>query len=227
MKKQNEINKKKFVVVNELNAPFINGLNRLMSSMLEFQPITSSRFCCSSQAFNGWKKFNSASAESRDVLPLVRIFSNCDDVKDEPCCMISLEKRKRFFSNAHDKHSTSRKCLVSPQHTANLTRSVEIACVQRTNVVDGLTKLWINLKLQYGRDEVFYIILIADHLIFCACIEIVLSALRGWHHTQISQLQFPPTDIHFRIGALLEYVPSPFLQCQTECKERQLLQCHR
>lgn len=34
-------------------APLISGLNKPMSSMLEFQPMTSPRFCCSSQAFNG------------------------------------------------------------------------------------------------------------------------------------------------------------------------------
>lgn len=99
--------------------PFINGLKRLMSSMLEFHPITSSRFCCSSHAFSGWKKLNRASADSRDVFPLVRIFSNCADDSDAPCCMISLQNENKIHLNHHRKQYSGVLTSIPGQLRAN------------------------------------------------------------------------------------------------------------
>lgn len=52
------------------------GLNNETSSMLEFHPMISFRFCCSNQAFNGLKNVSSGSADIREVFPLVRILSS-------------------------------------------------------------------------------------------------------------------------------------------------------
>lgn len=58
-----------------------------------------------------------------------------------------------------------------PQYTASLPRPIEIACVERTNVIRRQAELRINLELKDGRHEIFDVVLIRYDVIFCTRIE--------------------------------------------------------
>lgn len=113
-----------------------------------------------------------------------------------------------------------------PENASRFSRTIEIARVQWPGVIDCLAKLCIDLELQNGRVEVLDVVLIADHVVLGAGIEIVDRTRNGRNDSLVSEPQLPPAHVHAN-RSLLEHLPAPFLQRQSERQEWKFVECHR